>query len=349
MMKKRYQVFLSSTYKDLIEERQQVTTALMKMDCIPAGMELFPAIDLEQFEFIKKVIDDSDYYFIMVAGKYGSISPETGLSYTEMEYDYAVEKGLKIIALIFKDINQLTRDKTETEPEIARKLELFRQKISTGRLVNFWSNLSELPGFVAISLSQTMTMFPAEGWVRAGKVSSDEMLFELNELRKENEKLNKLKSSIENSFDKTYSTLKNNLRKVKVKSKENEQWSDCTQYNTSLLKIFESIAPYLMSEKTNDAVRKHISFGLSRYPNVMKFSHPMSLNAFADIISDLFALSLIEPSKKKHASTDKSEYLVLTKYGYDFHSHIRRLKLEDVTAQSVDLDLASEESESASQ
>lgn len=195
-MKKRYQVFLSSTYRDLIEERQQVTTALMKMDCIPAGMELFPAIDLEQFEFIKKVIDDSDYYFIMVAGKYGTISPETGLSYTEMEYDYAVGKGLKIIALIYRDINQLTRDKTETDPEVASKLEAFRQKISTGRLVNFWSNLSELPGYVAISLSQTMTMFPAEGWVRAGEAPSEELLMDLNNLRKENAELKERGHSI---------------------------------------------------------------------------------------------------------------------------------------------------------
>jgi hypothetical protein len=60
-MDKRYQVFVSSTYADLKEERQRVIQALMEMDCIPAGMELFPAADQEQFEFIKRVIDDCDY------------------------------------------------------------------------------------------------------------------------------------------------------------------------------------------------------------------------------------------------------------------------------------------------
>lgn len=53
-MEKRYQVFVSSTYADLKDERQHVLQALMEMDCIPAGMELFPATDEEQWEFIKK-------------------------------------------------------------------------------------------------------------------------------------------------------------------------------------------------------------------------------------------------------------------------------------------------------
>lgn len=72
-MNKRFQVFLSSTYSDLKEERQKVMQTLMSMDCIPAGMELFPAMDEEQFEFIKKVIDDCDYYILIIGARYGSI------------------------------------------------------------------------------------------------------------------------------------------------------------------------------------------------------------------------------------------------------------------------------------
>lgn len=53
-MDKRYQVFVSSTFTDLEEERKHVIQTLMEMDCIPAGMELFPAIDEGQWEFIKK-------------------------------------------------------------------------------------------------------------------------------------------------------------------------------------------------------------------------------------------------------------------------------------------------------
>lgn len=54
-MEKRYQVFISSTYSDLKSERQTVMQTLMEMDCIPAEMELFPSIDEDQWEYIKRV------------------------------------------------------------------------------------------------------------------------------------------------------------------------------------------------------------------------------------------------------------------------------------------------------
>ena len=90
-MEKRYQVFVSSTYADLQEERRNVIQTLMEMDCIPSGMEIFPAADEVQWEFIKKVIYDCDYYVLIIGGRYGSITPE-GISYTEKEYDLSVTK-----------------------------------------------------------------------------------------------------------------------------------------------------------------------------------------------------------------------------------------------------------------
>jgi hypothetical protein len=75
-MDKRHQVFVSSTFTDLIEERREVIQTLMQMDCIPAGMELFPAADEEQWAFIRKVIDDCDYYILIVGGRYGSTTAE---------------------------------------------------------------------------------------------------------------------------------------------------------------------------------------------------------------------------------------------------------------------------------
>ncbi len=46
-----YQVFVSSTFRDLQEERQKVLQAILEVQAFPAGMELFPAADAEQFEF----------------------------------------------------------------------------------------------------------------------------------------------------------------------------------------------------------------------------------------------------------------------------------------------------------
>jgi len=65
----RYQVFVSSTFADLQQERRDVIQTLLKMNCIPAGMELFPASDETQLDFIKRVIDDCDYYLLIIAAQ----------------------------------------------------------------------------------------------------------------------------------------------------------------------------------------------------------------------------------------------------------------------------------------
>jgi hypothetical protein len=75
-----YKVFVSSTYQDLREEWAEVQKALLKLNCLPVGMELFPAADADTWEFIKDQINDSDYYVVLIAGRYGSLA-EDGLSF----------------------------------------------------------------------------------------------------------------------------------------------------------------------------------------------------------------------------------------------------------------------------
>jgi len=81
MENKRFQVFVSSTFDDLKEERSHVFDTITRMNYIPAGMEFFPAYDEDQLDFIKTIIDDSDYYAVITAGKYGSESSD-GFSFT---------------------------------------------------------------------------------------------------------------------------------------------------------------------------------------------------------------------------------------------------------------------------
>src|SRR5271156_2960069 len=138
-MDKRYQVFVSSTYADLKEERRSVIQAVIEMNCIPAGMELFPAADEEQFRFIKQVIDDCDYYLLIIGGRYGSTDAE-GFSYTEKEYDYAVRIGLNVIALIHENPDEIPLGKSEKEPLLRAKLDAFKSKVKTGRMVKHWKS-----------------------------------------------------------------------------------------------------------------------------------------------------------------------------------------------------------------
>jgi hypothetical protein len=175
-MEKRYQVFISSTFQDLQNARQEVSQALLRADCFPAGMELFPAVDEEQFEFIKTIIDQSDYYIIISAGRYGTVHQKTGLSYTEMEYDYAVKKGKPVIRLLHKDpFNELKGAFIEKTAKGRRALERFRKKLTKKSLVKFWDTAETLQLEVTLALREAQKGTPVLGWVRPESILNSEM------------------------------------------------------------------------------------------------------------------------------------------------------------------------------
>lgn len=134
-MDKRYQVFVSSTFEDLQEERKEVMQALLELDCIPAGMELFPASNDDQWTLIKRVIDDCDYYLLIVGGKYGSTN-EKGISYTQMEFEYALETGKPIISFLHKSPEKIPAGKSEQDPEKKEKLAEFQKIVKKKFMVN---------------------------------------------------------------------------------------------------------------------------------------------------------------------------------------------------------------------
>ncbi len=65
MLSKKFQIFVSSTYEDLKAERDKVFEAIYSMHHIPVGMEYFNAANESQWEIIKSVIDQSDYYIVI--------------------------------------------------------------------------------------------------------------------------------------------------------------------------------------------------------------------------------------------------------------------------------------------
>ncbi len=189
-MTKKYQVFISSTFRDLAEERQAITKMILDLGHIPSGMELFPAADMEQFTYIKRVIDECDYYVLVIGARYGSVDSE-GVSFTEREYDYAVETGKTVLAFIHDDTSNIVVAKSDVVPDIVAKLEAFRQKVRTGRLVKFWNNRENLQTAFTVSFVAAIGQFPAVGWIRGNAAASEDLLNQLNSLRNQNDILTK--------------------------------------------------------------------------------------------------------------------------------------------------------------
>jgi hypothetical protein len=171
-MEKRYQVFVSSTYEDLKEERQKVISILIGLDCFPAAMEFFSASDDDQWSQIKRIIDDCDYYVLITAGMYGSIDPKSGLGYTELEYDYAIKSGRPTISFYRADLTQLTGAKCEKTDVLKAKLESFRAKVKASKMCRAWDTPDGLAAAVAVAIPRLMKERQSAGWIK-GDAAAD--------------------------------------------------------------------------------------------------------------------------------------------------------------------------------
>jgi Domain of unknown function (DUF4062) len=159
----RYQVFLSSTFRDLEVQRQAVVQAVLELGCIPVAMEIFPATNERQWSYIRRAIDQCDYYVVVSAGLYGSLGPR-GLSYTEMEYRYAREIGKPLFALLHEDPSRLPASRREPTVAGRRKLAKFRT-LCKQRLCKYWSSQESLVTAFTTSLIRLIQAEPASGWI----------------------------------------------------------------------------------------------------------------------------------------------------------------------------------------
>jgi Domain of unknown function (DUF4062) len=185
---KKFQVFISSTFRDLVDERQDTIRSVLDLGHIPSGMEIFPATDVQQFEYIKKIIDECDYYVLIIGARYGSVDSE-GVSFTEKEYAYAVENGVPVLAFIHGDVGSLPVSRSDTEPAVVERLNKFRATVAEGRLVRFWRTRDELKAQVIVSLAKATSEIPGIGWIRGDAVASEQLLAQINTLRNENDDL----------------------------------------------------------------------------------------------------------------------------------------------------------------
>ena len=165
---KRLQIFISSTFTDLIEERQAAVQAILSAGHIPAGMELFSAGDKSQMQVIQNWIEQSDIYLLILGGRYGSINEETGLSYIQLEYEYALNLGKPVFAVVineqYLDEKVKKLGKGVIEQENYNKYLAFRKTVLS-KIVKFFND----PKDIKIAIYETASEYSKRndliGWV----------------------------------------------------------------------------------------------------------------------------------------------------------------------------------------
>ena len=168
-MEVKYQIFISSTYIDLKDERDQAIKAVLEMGHFPVGMEMFSAGDEEQWKYIAKRIDESDYYVVIVAHRYGSLAGK--ISFTEKEYDYADKQGIPILGFIIDGSAKWPADKMDKESSQVLALNDFKKKIKK-RAHKLWKSSDDLFGQVGISLGNQIKQKPRIGWIRTPQIQT---------------------------------------------------------------------------------------------------------------------------------------------------------------------------------
>jgi hypothetical protein len=362
-MDKRYQVFVSSTYDDLREERQEVIFALLELDCIPSGMELFPAADEDQWTVIKEVIDDCDYYVVIIGGRYGSLH-SSGKSFTQMEYEYAVSKQKPTIAFLHGNPGDIPADKTEPTNQGKKKLEAFRHLAKT-TVVKYWSSPADLGSKVSRSVGQLIKRHPATGWVRANdaaEVAAPEIL----RLR---ERIDELQAQLDNTAQQPPEGSEQiahgndeyelNFDVNFVDPKGDVVWESVYWVPASWDTIFRAIAPHMIDRASESeielvlerAFRRELEelakddedFKAETWDEVPELEGVSLTNEdLKTIIVQLRALGLITHAERKRSPRDSAPYWTLTRLGDQTMTRLRAIRKSEAKPAKEEPETATE-------
>lgn len=319
----RHQVFVSSTYTDLMEERAEVLQAIWELDCIPTGMEAFVASNESQWDVIKRVINECDYYVLIIGGRYGSVTAE-GISYTEKEYRYAKELGIPVLAFMHKNPDDIAVKKSEKTDELREKLVAFRAEVMSKHPIREWTTATELGGLVSRSLIREIKVSPRPGWIRNDGSSPIALLEQIKELTEENRDLRERQAAqddgegdedFEQGDDRIEMWGDRRIGRIQSWEGETADWGVLTTWD----EIFRDLGPILINEATEQQMRTALSRfqQVDEIPDGYEYRDSASIapECWNEIIIQLRALGYIASGEKKRGVNDRNSYWRITPKG----------------------------------
>jgi hypothetical protein len=328
-MEVRHQVFVSSTFRDLAEERREVMQALLELDCIPAGMELFPASNDSAIRLIKDVIEQSDYYIVIVGGRYGSTGTD-GVSFTELEYDYAVSAGKPVLGFLHGRAGSIPAEDSEPEPTARNRLDNFRKKVEKHHC-KYWTSAAELGGVVSRSLVQERKRNPMPGWVRSGSLGGPDVLERLVALQEENERLTSQVGNLLGGILPGTEQLEHGEDVVDLVITYRYNYSSPVETfgaESSWDEVIRVIGPLMLQESSEKKIFGRLAYyvvdiGILKERTAISFQATLSAETASSVLVQLIALRLVEKGLRKRGLQDKESYWKLTTYGERYLTQLR--------------------------
>ncbi|MDZ7342689.1 MAG: DUF4062 domain-containing protein, partial [candidate division KSB1 bacterium] len=185
LFKRKYQVFISSTFEDLKEHRQAAILGITRAGHMPVALENFaPSTDTKK-EVIRQALEASQFYVIMLGARYGTIAEDaSGKSYVEIELDLAVELGLKILTFVMDRKRVLEFRDSESfqqsdEVKLIPKYEALRTRLTSG-IENVFYKLFDQPREIEMELYAYFSAeHSAQGYILEPQKRSDTEILEI--------------------------------------------------------------------------------------------------------------------------------------------------------------------------
>lgn len=317
-MKKKLQVFVSSTFTDLIVERQAAVSAILKLGHIPAGMELFTANDKSQWETIKRWIDESDVYMLILGGRYGSVEEESGISYTEKEFNYALQVKKPLFSVVIKEEaleNNIKEFGTKVmEKDHQNELTAFRKRVLSN-MSSFYEDVKDIKLCIMESLPQISSENMLSGWVSGRDVTDVKNLVdEIGILSNDNAHLKKqLANELENKGkersdkESEFSEMANVFKKITL---------DIPVGNTTLIEQFDLYGVFIyLAPQLIVGIRERL----------VRTEHDKYI--YSNVCPRLFMYGLVENETENVGLVEGYNIFKLTKVGQEFAKYCDKINV----------------------
>jgi ActR/RegA family two-component response regulator len=269
-------------------------------------------------ETLARHLERTDYLVVVIASD-REVATEIVEKAAEA-CDLAAQNGVPVLGLLARDASESEIVESSASASLVADIE--RSKAGAVQTL-------EHPAVATKLLSELFDARPRPGWVSGDKLPTSEVASELVRLTKENAELRETGISFqpgipeESRWEPVVGALEDNKILIPVWNKSASVWEQPVEM--SLFTFFSRIGPQLTVELSVADAAEFVPTGVcqleareGRPPWIIPLH---SLNLW---LTDLLALGLVAPSKRKHIRKDRNQYWSLTTEGREFLAYVRR-------------------------
>ncbi|MGN2485244.1 DUF4062 domain-containing protein [Acinetobacter calcoaceticus] len=162
MLDTRYQIFISTSGRDMQPERMVLSQTLVGMGFFAWGLEHRTPLTTT---LARRQIDECDYVILLLGSQYGE-QAISGVSYLSLEYEYALSQAKPIIVFMHEQPENREIDLQETHPQLKDKFLAFRKKLlHEAEHIFYFKTPRELELAVRLNIPLMIEQYGGQGWV----------------------------------------------------------------------------------------------------------------------------------------------------------------------------------------